>query len=474
MYKKIFLIEMIILPYILNASLGDKLSDGSCNFDIGTGYTYTKVYANNQQEVYTIFAFNDPRYGTMEYVYNGKTCKLVTSGSADKSNFDRTIEEKGFSQIIYSDSRRYGSIRAMDKGFGAVTTLTFNSVSDNTVNLSVASIDNSLTNDLNNIFYSLTNRNAPLQLPTNNDFNNNINLIEDSLIQQLNSIYLRDINFNNFSQLIEKFPNLTKLKISLSNKVNKYIATNVLTVSDIPDTEKVLHGYEKISKNYLKKYMSLKDFGKKLYFDTLYRTIEFQYIFRKMNFDITFDEGGSTFITLVLKQPFSNKYNLDVTLNNFDVIKTDTKREVRKANTGAELLITLFAGGNRMTKTINYYKTKPKNGYLEKMKQTIVRLNPDNKDKLLKYLENKTEWNHHSKGDIGVIYVAPPPPTKEELKIQEMDRMRNERNERDRQRKKEGLNHCYSNCLSYTTRDGGFIKDSSRTNCRQECRSIWR
>ena len=258
-------------------------------------------------------------------------------------------------------------------------------------------------------------------------------------------------------------------------EVNKYIATNVLTVSDIPDTEEVLHGYEKISRNYLKKYMALKDFGKKLYFDTLYESIEFQYVFKKIDFDIKFNEKEKPFLALIPKQPFYHKYELVIASNNVDIIKTDTETEVREANTGIELIFTLIHLDNRIKETINYYTIKPKDGYLEKMKQIIISLNPNNRNELLQYLGNEIEWHIQNRSDIGTTYIAPPPPTKEELKIQEMDRMRNERNERDRQRKKEGLQNCYSmNCVGKDSRNGGFFTDSSLTNCRQDCQSIWR
>lgn len=76
-FKK-WIATLFILSMLLNAS--------TCELDMNTGYSYTKVYTNNEHKTYILVGVHDPRYGTTEHIYNGNTCESVTSGSAGHSS----------------------------------------------------------------------------------------------------------------------------------------------------------------------------------------------------------------------------------------------------------------------------------------------------------------------------------------------------------------------------------------------------
>ena len=118
MYKKIILIFTLLFSFVTNANSGDKLSDGSCQFDIGTGYRGTEVYINDKQNIYVILSFNDPRYGTRKYVYNGDTCKDLTSGDSSQTNYKNIMKKNGFQKIIDATT---SSKKEIDKWFTDVT-----------------------------------------------------------------------------------------------------------------------------------------------------------------------------------------------------------------------------------------------------------------------------------------------------------------------------------------------------------------
>jgi hypothetical protein len=454
MHKKIFFLVIFVFQFLLNANSGDKLANGSCNFDIGTGYYYSKVFINKKQEVYLILAFNDPRYGTIEHVYNGKTCEAITSGNAYKSNFDKTIQNRGFQRIIYTSSKGYSKTTAIDKWFSAKTFLSLN-LSDNIINLYVNPIDHNLRNNLNGIAYSITNKNAVFELPLNNNyFNKNINLIENAFIEILRDVPLENINFYSSYKIINFFP---KLKKFLSKKVDSYLADNLSKISDIPKVDKLLKGFDKISKSYLIKYSKVKNFGKKLYFNTLHKSIEFQYVFRRINFDITFNEGTNHLILLVTKKPFSNKYILDINTRDMELIRTDTQTKVRGVNSVGEVFMAMLSLDNRITETVQYYKVKPRRGYLAKMRNIIRKLNPNNKENLLRYLENKREWNIQST-TLGTTSVAP---TEEEIRQREIDR------QIENMKKS-----CLSQCEGLSTKSPALFVSSPRSRCKSRCYGI--
>ena len=60
------LLILIILPYSLYAwgSGGYKLTDGSCKFNLETGYKNTSIYTKNHKG-FVIIDGGDPRYGTI-------------------------------------------------------------------------------------------------------------------------------------------------------------------------------------------------------------------------------------------------------------------------------------------------------------------------------------------------------------------------------------------------------------------------
>ena len=97
---------------------GDKLNDGSCKFDLETGYIGSSLYLKGN-ESFLIVDGGDSRYGTISTVYNALTCEKIASGDPIKSNFSGLMERKGF---IETD---LNSNRVVDKSFQHKITLIF-------------------------------------------------------------------------------------------------------------------------------------------------------------------------------------------------------------------------------------------------------------------------------------------------------------------------------------------------------------
>lgn len=70
-----------------------------CKLDLKRNYGDVTVYMNNQGDTYATVDYDDLRYGTMEHVWDLKSCKKVSSGEKAKSSISSVLSKNGFRQI---------------------------------------------------------------------------------------------------------------------------------------------------------------------------------------------------------------------------------------------------------------------------------------------------------------------------------------------------------------------------------------
>jgi hypothetical protein len=147
--KFFFLFILSFFPYSLSAWGGtEKLSDGSCKFDLETGYKSSSVYIKNN-ESFVIIDGGDSRYGTISTVYNTLTCEEVTSGEKVESDFSGLMERKGFKEVELINKS------IIDKSFQ--NKITILESSDN-LTVHIEPIDSSVTQELKTLLVSLSDK----------------------------------------------------------------------------------------------------------------------------------------------------------------------------------------------------------------------------------------------------------------------------------------------------------------------------
>jgi len=221
-FKKCIVTLFLILSTLLNAT--------SCDFDMDTGYSFAKVYMNNVHKSYILLGVRDPRYGISEYVYNGNSCKLVTSGSLGKSSYEHILKNNDFRQIIYqSKTNKYNKKRIMDDWFGTITTLLINPSNDK-ITLVIKVIDNNIKNELTNALNSVSSSN-----------NNHVMLSSSSKNMILNT--------NRFKSMLEN-----KIKKLSSDKINYAYTLSLLSEVHTLKNLKTLLAYNYFHSTYYKNF----------------------------------------------------------------------------------------------------------------------------------------------------------------------------------------------------------------------------
>jgi len=187
-----------------------------------------------------------------------------------------------------------------------------------------------------------------------------------------------------------------------------------------------LHGYGvRVAENGKKlvgkwqngKFNKIKNFGKNLTLDNFLNSREYQEFYSRVEFNMNFSksEKDLNFITVISKNPRKKIY-LKATTTNFNIIKKIKTETRTKAHTTEEAAFLLFAGlmngnfgNNKFQVKILHLTVKPKNGYLDKIKNIITSLNPKNKNSLLSYLQNTTEWHFTGRPNIvNRVYISSP------------------------------------------------------------------
>lgn len=186
---KILFLMLMILPYALYAwGDGDKLSDGSCKFDVETGYLNSSFYLKGN-ESFLIMNGGDSRYGTISTIYNALTCEKVTSGDPVKSDFSGLMERKGFIQIDLSSNK------VMDKSFQHK--INFSKNSDALI-IKIKPIESSVTKELKTLLASLSDKSAGSNINISNSAKEFLSYIQfyNAFSEKLNSLSATEINFD--------------------------------------------------------------------------------------------------------------------------------------------------------------------------------------------------------------------------------------------------------------------------------------
>jgi len=193
-----FILTLLLLPYSLYAwGDGDRLSNGSCKFDIETGYIDSSLYLNNG-ESFLIVNGGDSRYGTISTVYNALTCKKVTSGDPYKSNFSGLMERKGFIEIDLNSNK------VVDKSFQ--NKITFLKNEDELI-IHIEPIENSVTEELNTLLASLSDKSLSSQINISDSAKEFLGYGEfySAFTKSLHSLSAMEINYNYALSLNNQF-----------------------------------------------------------------------------------------------------------------------------------------------------------------------------------------------------------------------------------------------------------------------------
>jgi len=287
---------LMILPYALYAwGDGDKLSDGSCKFDIETGYIGSSLYLKDN-ESFLIVDGGDSRYGTISTVYNALTCEKVTSGDKTESDFSGVMERKGFIQTNLESNKN------IDKSFQHKITFLENS---DEIIVHIEPIESSVTQELKTILASISDKSASSQITISDSareflhYSSFYNLIFEKMDNLPNS----EINYAYTLALVDKLKlenigvnrvrnNLLAKQEELKQKIarleeeanNKMFNTEVKSINDVPNwMSKMaqLGKQDKISK-FIPKIMKLSDFGKRLTPSNFFASIEYKYILKNL------------------------------------------------------------------------------------------------------------------------------------------------------------------------------------------------
>ncbi len=185
--KNIFVLILIFLPYSLYAwGDGDKMNDGSCKFDLETGYKDSLLYINNN-ESFLIMNGGDSKYGTISTIYNALTCKKVTSGELYKSNFSGLLEKKGFQEI---DPRI-----TVDSSFQNM--ITFSKNKDN-IKVNIKHIAPDVSRELNNLLEALSDKSASSKINISDSAKKLLlnEIFYYKFLDKIRSLSAENINYN--------------------------------------------------------------------------------------------------------------------------------------------------------------------------------------------------------------------------------------------------------------------------------------
>ena len=290
---------LLVLTLFLSSlsAWGDstKLSDGSCKFDLETGYQGLSVYTKDS-ESFIIIDGGDSRYGTISTVYNGLSCREITSGEKSESDFSGVMERKGFTET-YLDSKHI-----MDKDFQ--NKITFLKNSDELI-VHIEPIPNSVTQELNTLLASLSDKSASSQINVSDLAKGFLgyDAFYTPLFNALNSLPKTEINYsyalslidelqkNNINvdsskgMLLAKQEELTKQLARIEKETNdKFFNLHVKSIKDIPQWMNKMKqlGKQELISNYIPNIMNLSDFGKNLSFNNFLTSIEYKYILKNM------------------------------------------------------------------------------------------------------------------------------------------------------------------------------------------------
>jgi hypothetical protein len=293
---KLLTLILIVLPYTLLAwGDGDKLSDGSCKFDLDTGYLDSALYLKDN-ESFLIINGGDSRYGMTSTIYDTLTCEKVTSGDSVKSNFSGLMERKGFIE------ENLNSNQILNKSFQHKIKFLKNS---NEIIVHVEPISSSITQELKTLLASLSDKSASSQITVSDSTREFLSYksFYTSFFEKMDALPNSEINYAYTLALIDKLKLenvgvngsrnlLLAKKEELNQQIarleedanNKMFATEVKSIQDVPQwmTKMAQLGkQDKVSK-FIPTIMKLSDFGKKLTLSNFFTSTEYLYVLKDL------------------------------------------------------------------------------------------------------------------------------------------------------------------------------------------------
>jgi len=264
---------LITLPHALYAwGDGDKLSDGSCKFDMETGYIDSSLYVKDN-ESFIIINGGDSRYGTISTIYNALTCEKVTSGDPIKSNFSGLMQRKGFEEIDVSE-------KTMDKSFQNIITFSKN---QDAILVKVASINSNTSRELKKLLELISDKSASTainlsrstkKLLSNKGFQN-------QYLNKISSLRSTRINYEYALALNRLVKNNSRIESII---LTKFFNLHVKGINNIPSWTIKMNklGKQNSISSFQSNIMNLSDFAKNLTLDNFLTSIEYKYVLKKL------------------------------------------------------------------------------------------------------------------------------------------------------------------------------------------------
>ncbi len=275
--KGIFLLLLISFSTTLYAwGGGEKLSDGSCKFDLETGYIESSLYIK-KNESFLIMDGGDSKYGTISTVYNALTCKEIASGEKYKSDFDGLMKKKGFERIVLSSN-------TMDKSFRNIINF---SKSDDNIKVNIKHIDNSTSRELVSLLKSLSDKSASSQINISNSTQKLLSnkRFYKKYLYQIDTLKDENINYGYALALNTLLKNDSKIESTI---LNKFFNLNVKSIKNVPQWVDNMSQFGKQNKisYFISKIMKLSDFGKKLNLNNFFTSIEYKYVLKDLKLKV--------------------------------------------------------------------------------------------------------------------------------------------------------------------------------------------
>jgi len=294
--RALLLSVMILLPYNLLAWGGvEKLSNGSCKFDLETGYKNSSLYIKDN-ESFLIVDGGDSRYGTISTVYNALNCEEVTSGEKVESDFSGLMQRKGFIEIELNEKS------IIDKSFQNKITFLENS---NEIIVHIEPIDSSISQELETLINKVSDMSASSYINISNSSKEFLSYpsFYTLLFDKLNSLSKANINYSYALSLIDKLQEINinvnsskgillakqkelKAQIARIEKEtnDKFFDSSVKSINDVPQwmNKMAQLGKKALIPDYISQIMNLPDFGKKLNPSNFLTSIEYKYILKDL------------------------------------------------------------------------------------------------------------------------------------------------------------------------------------------------
>jgi len=373
--QKTLLFLTFLLPLMLYAwGDGEKLSDGSCKFDLNTGYQQTSVYIKGH-EAFVIIDGGDSRYGTTSTVYNALNCEKITSGEKIESNFSGLMNNKGFQE---TDLNNHYSL---DESFQ--NKITFLENSDEIV-VHIEPLDNHITEELKTFIASLSDMNANPKINISNDTKEFLSYLSfyTLFFDRLNTLPKTEINYNYALSFIDQLQKINidvdsskgillakqdelKAQIARIEKEtnDKFFHSSVKSIKDVPQwmDQMIQRGKQETIADYIPSIMKLTDFGKNLNPNNFFNSIEYKYVLK----DLPLKKAGKI-------KEYGDKYGIYLSYPNKTIYLTQKPSCKETGHTSTSEFSCGFLWMNTCVGTYEEYKCKGDTSKIAQIEQQLL------------------------------------------------------------------------------------------------------